>query len=215
MFNSFEKYDYIGNTNLKNEVSLEGNAFIGFKKPTFSAKLSSSYFHISNYIVGKPLSGLVPMTIGANGVKQYEALDFATILNVILETEVQLLDELKWRTQLGYNRGKDFENVNLPFMSPFSYQTSLSYLKDRFSADVAVIGNTKHKDFSPVYGETKTPDYVILNAGLGYNFVFGKNKIYTKIGAENVLDRFYTTYSDWNKIPRPGRNFYVNVNYSF
>lgn len=215
LFNSFEKYDYIGNPNLKNEVSLEGNAFIGFKKPTFSAKLSSSYFHISNYIVGKPLSGLVPMTIGANGVKQYEALDFATILNVILETEVQLLDELKWRTQLGYNRGKDFENVNLPFMSPFSYQTSLSYLKDRFSADVAVIGNTKHKDFSPVYGETKTPDYVILNAGLGYNFVFGKNKIYTKIGAENVLDRFYTTYSDWNKIPRPGRNFYVNVNYSF
>lgn len=88
-------------------------------------------------------------------------------------------------------------------------------MKDRFSADVAVIGNTKYKDFSPVYGETKTPDYLILNAGLGYNFVFGKNKIYTTIGAENVLDRFYTTYSDWNKIPRPGRNFYVNVYYSF
>ena len=215
LFNSFERYDYIGNPNLENEKSLETNAFIGYKKQSFSAKISSSYFHISNYIVGKKLSGLIPMTIGANGVKMYSALDYATIFNVDFTTEIKILENLKWNAQLGYNRGKDFNGENLPFMSPFSYKTSLNWDKNKFSSEISVIGNSKYRSFAEIYGETETPAYTILNASLGYKFIFDNHKILTKIGIENAFNRFYTTYSDWNKIPRPGRNFFVNINYSF
>ena len=215
LFNSFERYDYIGNPNLENEKSLETNAFIGYKKQSFSAKISSSYFHISNYIVGKKLSGLIPMTIGANGVKMYSALDYATIFNVDFTTEIKILENLKWNAQLGYNRGKDFNGENLPFMSPFSYKTSLNFEKNKFSSEISVIGNSKYRNFAEIYGETETPAYTILNASLGYKFIFDNHKILTKIGVENAFNRFYTTYSDWNKIPRPGRNFFVNINYSF
>ncbi|MBF8457589.1 TonB-dependent receptor [Kaistella sp. G5-32] len=215
LFNSFEKYDYIGNPYLKNESSLEANAFVGMKKEKFNAKISSSYFHISDYIVGKILDNLVPMTIGANGVKSYTALDYATIFNVSLSTELQIAEPLKWSTQFVYTRGKDHQNGNLPFMSPFSYQTSLKFEKNKFSSDLSVLGNSKHQDFAAIYGESVTPDYFIMNASAGYLFNVNSSKILARVGVENLFDRFYTTYSDWNKIPRPGRNFYLNLNFNW
>ncbi|KIA89304.1 TonB-dependent receptor plug domain-containing protein [Kaistella jeonii] len=215
LFNSFEKYDYIGNPYLKNESSLEANAFVGMKKDKFNAKISSSYFHISDYIVGKIIDKLVPMTIGANGVKSYTALDYATVFNISLSTEVKLAEPLKWNTQFVYTRGKDNQGKNLPFMSPFSYQASLKFEKNKFSSDLSVLGNTKHQDFAAIYGESATPDYFIMNASLGYLFNVNSSKILAKVGVENLFDRFYTTYSDWNKIPRPGRNFYLNLNFNW
>jgi iron complex outermembrane receptor protein len=215
LFNSFEKYDYIGNPNLKNESSLEANAFVGLKKEKYSAKVSSSYFHISDYIVGKIIDNLVPMTIGARGVKNYTALNYATLFNISLSTELQVADPLKWTTQFVYTRGKDNQNGNLPFMSPFSYQTSLRYEKNKFSTEVSLLGNTKYQDFAPQYGESETPAYAIVNANFGYLLPIGPTKLYTKIGVENILDRNFTTYSDWNKIPQPGRNFFINMNFSW
>lgn len=215
LFNSFEKYDYIGNPYLKNESSLEANAFVGMKKEKFNAKISSSYFHISDYIVGKILDHLVPMTIGANGVKSYTALDYATIFNVSLSTELQIAEPLKWSTQFVYTRGKDNQNGNLPFMTPFSYQSSLKFEKNKFSSDLSVLGNSKHQDFAAIYGESATPDYFIMNASAGYLFNVNSSKILARVGVENLFDRFYTTYSDWNKIPRPGRNFYLNLNFNW
>jgi iron complex outermembrane receptor protein len=214
LFNSFEKYDYIGNPNLKNESSLEANAFIAVKKTTFNAKISSSYFHISDYIVGRILNDLVPMTIGATGVKSYTALDFANVFNVSLEGEIQIIDPLKWSAQLVYTRGKDHLNGNLPFMSPFSYRSSLRFEKNKFSSEITALGHTKHRDFALFYGESETPSYLIFNASVGYSFPLGKTKIFSKVGVENIFDRNFTTYSDWNKIPRPGRNFYINLNFN-
>ena len=81
LYNSFDGFDYIGNPNLKNEKSLEGNANIGFKNAKWQAKLSASYFHIYDYIIGIPDASVAPMTIGANGIKVYTALDYASILS--------------------------------------------------------------------------------------------------------------------------------------
>lgn len=215
LFNSFEKYDYIGNPHLKNESSIELNAFAGLKSEGFSADLSASYFHISDYIVGKVLGGLVPMTIGAHGVKQYEALDFATIFDASLTTKVKLLQFLEWTNQLKYARGKDFEKKNLPFMSPFSYRSSLLFHRNKLSAEVSAMGNSKYNDFAAEYGESETSAFAVFNANIGYQFGFNGMKLLTKIGVENIFDKLYTTYSDWNKIPRPGRNFYLNINVNF
>ncbi|WHF50650.1 TonB-dependent receptor [Chryseobacterium gotjawalense] len=215
LFNSFEKYDYIGNPYLKNESSLEANAFIGLKKEKYNAKISSSYFHISDYIVGKIIPHLVPMTIGANGVKTYTALDYATLFNVSLSTELRIVEPLKWTTQFVYTCGKDNEQGNLPFMSPFSYQTALRYERNKFSSEISVFGNTKYRDFAPQYGESETPDYAVVNANLGYSFPLGDAKMHAKIGVENIFDRYYTTYSDWNNIPQPGRNLFINLNFSW
>jgi len=214
LFNSFENYDNIGNPNLKNEKSYEGNAFVGFKKDKFNLKITTSYFHIANYIVGKPDASLIPMTIGATGVKIYTALDYATIYNVSLSSEFKFSKQLKWSSQLVYTRGKDLNNVNLPFMSPLNYTTSLAFAKDKFSTEIVLQGNTKQVNFSQVYGENKTPDYAIVNLNFGYKVQFGRNRIIVKTGVENVLDAYYSAYSDWRHYPRMGRNIFLNFNYN-
>ncbi len=215
LFNSFDNYDYIGNPEMKNENSIEGNVFIGYKTQKWSAKMSSSYFHISNYIVGKPDETLIPMTIGASGVKIYTALDYATIFNADLNLEYHFTNELKWKGQLVYSYGKDFEKRNLPFISPLRYFAALDYKRGKFTSEIAVQGNATQTQFSPFYGEDRTPDYAILNVDAGYSFHFEKVKCYLKAGVENIFDTYYSAFSDWNNIPRKGRNFFLNLNISY
>ncbi|MBP6758303.1 MAG: TonB-dependent receptor, partial [Flavobacterium sp.] len=197
------------------ENSMEGNVFIGYKTQKWSAKMSSSYFHVSNYIVGKPDTTLVPMTIGASGVKIYTALDYATIFNADLNLEYQFSTDWRWKGQLVYSYGKDFEDKNLPFMSPLRYSSSLNFKKENFSSEIAVQGNATQTQFSSFYGEDRTPAYAILNFDAGYSFAFYKVKCNVKAGIENVFDTYYSTFSDWNNIPRKGRNFFLNVAFGF
>jgi iron complex outermembrane receptor protein len=215
LFNSFDRYDYIGNPELNNEKSAEGNAFFGYKNNKISAKIAASYFHISDYIVGKPDATLIPMTIGASGIKIYTALDFATIFNTDLNVAYQFSDSFKWSGQLVYSYGKDNAKENLPFISPLRYSSTLYYNKNKFSLELAVQGNAVQTQYSPFYGEDRTPDYAILNMSSGYSFAFEKTKWSLRLGIENILDTNYSTYSDWNNIPRKGRNFFLNVTVGF
>ena len=215
LFNSFDQFDYIGNPELNNENALEGSVSIGYKTQKWSAKISSSYFHISNYIVGKPDDILIPMTIGASGVKIYTALDYATIFNADLNLEYQFSTDFRWKGQLVYSYGQDFEDRNLPFISPLRYFSSLDYRQGKFSSEIAVQGNATQTQYSPFYGEDRTPDFAILNINSGYLFAFEKVKCNVKAGIENIFDSYYSTFSDWNNIPRKGRNFFLNVAFGF
>ena len=215
LFNSFDRYDYIGNPGLKNESSVEVNTSLGYATKKFSAKVTSSYFHISNYIIGKPDATLIPMTIGASGVKIYTALNYATIFNTDLNVEYQISDHFKTKGQLVYNFGKDFESRNLPFISPLRYSAALNYKIDRFSSEIMVQGNATQTKYSPFYGEDRTSDYAILNLATSYLFAIDGSKLNVRAGIENILDTYYSTFSDWNNISRKGRNFFLNVNFAY
>ena len=215
LYNSFDGFDYIGNPNLKNEKSLEGNANIGFKNAKWQTKLSASYFHIYDYIIGIPDASVAPMTIGANGIKVYTALDYATILSSDFTISYQLSDFWIWKGQFVYNLGKDNENNGLPFMSPFNYMTSLGFRPGKFSSELQLKGNATQTEYNAFYGEDKTPDYAIVNANLGYKFTFEKSKMILNTGVENMFDANYTTYTDWKNLPRMGRNIFINLMFQF
>ncbi|UFH47845.1 TonB-dependent receptor [Flavobacterium galactosidilyticum] len=215
LFNSFDRYDYIGNPGLKNESSVEVNTSLGYATKKFSAKVTSSYFHISNYIIGKPDATLIPMTIGASGVKIYTALNYATIFNTDLNVEYQISDHFKTKGQLVYNYGKDFEDKNLPFISPLRYSAALNYKMNQFSSEIMVQGNATQTQYSPFYGEDRTPDYAIVNLATSYLFTIDGSKLNVRAGIENILDRYYSTFSDWNNIPRQGRNFFLNLTFTY
>ena len=215
LYNSFDGFDYIGNPNLKNEKSLEGNANIGFKNSKWQTKISASYFHIYDYIIGIPDASVAPMTIGANGIKVYTALDYATILSSDFTVSYQLSDFWIWKGQFVYNLGKDNENNGLPFMSPFNYMTSLGFRPGKFSSELQLKGNATQTEYNAFYGEDKTPDYAIVNANFGYKFTFEKSKMILNTGIENIFDANYTTYTDWKNLPRMGRNIFVNLMFQF
>jgi iron complex outermembrane receptor protein len=216
LFNSSEKYDYIGNPYLKNEKSYEGNAYLQWKKQdNLLLQWNVSYFHVQDFMVGEIISGLAPMTIGGLGVKKMKALEYANLLNTSVKSEVKINSMLHWKGQLTYNFGKDNLKENLPYISPVGYRTALAFEKNTFSTEIEVMGNTQKNNFNTRYGETKTMDFAIVNVHFGYKFQWQQNKIFLRAGVDNLLDTYYTTFSDWNKIPRPGRNFFVHLNYSF
>jgi iron complex outermembrane recepter protein len=215
LYNSFDQFDYIGNPNLDNEQSLEASVNLNYEGKGFKTSFSTSFFNISNYIVGKPDAAIYQMTIGAKGVKVYTALDYATLIKSVFNFETYLIPNLKWDNQLTYSYGKGSDGENLPFISPLAYQSKLFYKKSAFTGELSVQGNATHTNYAPFYGEIEKPDYAILNCASSYTLQFEKTNLNLRVGVENLFDTSYTTFADWNNIPRMGRNVFVNVLYSF
>ncbi|WP_425075917.1 TonB-dependent receptor plug domain-containing protein [Psychroserpens sp. S379A] len=211
LFNSFDNYDYIGNPTLDNEKAIEINTKANYHNNQFHIGVEASYFYISDYIIGDIDETLNAMTIGANGVRIYEALSNASIFDVFLNSSYQLSKSFSVNGTIGYNYGRGSNDENLPLISPFSYLAEVNYKAKRFNAAIQLEGNGNQSNYSSFYGEDETPAYGILNLNFGNVFYTKGTKFVLKYGIENILDAEYSTFADWNNIPRQGRNFYVNM----
>jgi len=215
IYNSFDRYDYIGNPNLKNEISHEINFGAGFKNQKFSFQAKANYFYIQNYIIGRILSMGSPMNYQSVGVKGYTSLDYATLFNVSFNANYDILEHLHWKGVLTYARGKDNNDGNLPFIRPLSYQTSLQYHYKSFGFQTSINGDFAQLNYSPEYGEDQTSAYVVWNFSTDYIFYINNFKTVFQIGAENILNQYYSTYADWGNIPRMGRNIFTSLKINF
>ncbi|TNJ44267.1 TonB-dependent receptor [Tamlana fucoidanivorans] len=211
LFNSFDKYDYIGNPHLKNEKAIEVNIKSGYQFKTIKLGLESSFFHISDYIIGEIDPDISPMTIGANGVRVYQALNHASIFNVYLNAHISISKAFSFNSTIGYNYGRGSNHNNLPLIKPLSYLAEVNYGTPKFNGAIQLEGNGNQSKYSPFYGENETPAYAVLHLNFGNILYVKHNKIVFKYGIENILDTHYSTFADWNNIPRQGRNFYVNM----
>ncbi|WP_160136997.1 TonB-dependent receptor [Chryseobacterium sp. c4a] len=215
IYNSFDRYDYIGNPDLKNEISYETNASAGFKNEKMSLEAKVNYFYIQNYIIGRILSLGSPMNYQSVGVKAYTSLDHATLFNMSLNANYSIIPDLHWKGTLTYARGRDDKGKNLPFIRPLSYLTSLHYTHGSFGIQTSVNGDFIQLNYSPEYGEDQTPAYTVWNLSMDYTFRIRKLKTVFQIGAENLLNKYYSTYADWGNIPRMGRNIYTSLKFNF
>ncbi|ASW75011.1 TonB-dependent receptor [Chryseobacterium piperi] len=215
IYNSFDRYDYIGNPNLKNEISYETNASAGFKNEKLGIEAKVNYFYIQNYIIGRILSMGSPMNYQSVGVKGYTSLDYATLFNMSLNAEYHILQNLHWKGVVTYARGTDDKGGNLPFIRPLSYQTSVHLTHGDFGFQTSVNGDFMQINYSPEYGEDQTAAYTIWNLSADYTFKINKFKTVLQIGAENLLNKYYITYADWGNIPRMGRNIFTSLKFSF
>lgn len=215
LFNSFDGYDYVGNPNLKPEKSISAFASTQYKVRKLNTKLQANYFRIYDYIIGKPQPDLIPMTIGANGIKVYEALDHAEIFNIDWALDYSFLENWNFNAKAVYRLGQDLDGNNLPLIQPFSYGLGLSYQKQKWVVDAYVEGNAKHSKYSEEFGESAKGAYTIANLAVSKSFDFNRQKLTVKLGAENLFDEYYSTFSDWNNIPRMGRNLFINLIYNW
>lgn len=215
IYNSFDRYDYIGNPDLKNEISYEANASAGFKNEKMGLEAKANYFYIQNYIVGRILSLGSPMNYQSVGVKGYTSLNHARIFNIALNTRYDILQHLHWKGTLTYARATDNKGGNLPFIRPLSYQTSLHFMHKEFGVQTSMNGDLAQINYSPEYGEDRTPAYMILNISANYSFSIKNCKTVLQVGAENMLNEYYSTYADWGNIPRMGRNIFTSLKFSF
>ncbi|GAB1462116.1 hypothetical protein MASR2M52_00870 [Pedobacter sp.] len=214
LFNSADKYDYMGNPHMVNEKSLEFNASASFTTPMFFIKAQTDYFRIFNYIIGISRPDYIPMTIGANGIKIYGQLPAATIFNASVLFGSPIADGLQWTGKMIYRKGSS-GNLNLPQIQPFGYGATLIYQYQKYIAEIGMDGALAQTKYSPAFGETPARAYTVFNIAVAKQFDFAKQKLVLKAGAENLLDRYYSTFADWNRVPRMGRNVFVNVVYGF
>ncbi|MCR8669454.1 TonB-dependent receptor [Aestuariibaculum sp. M13] len=215
LYNSFDNFDYIGNPNMKNEKAFEANIKANYHTDNFKIGLESSYFLIKNYIIGEIDSSLSPMTIGANGVKLYTALNDASIFDVYLNTSYQFSKQFSVNSSIGYNYGTGSNREPLPLIKPLSYLAEVTYTTTHFNAALQLEGNGNQSNYSSFYGENETPSYGVLNLNFGNMYYLKSTKLVLKYGVENILDTYYSTYADWNNIARQGRNFYINTSFVF
>ncbi len=214
LFNSFDNHDYIGDPDLKTESSAEVNLSISYEKPIFEITAEANYFRVFNYIIGTVNPLVSPMAIGADGVKVYENLDYAQLFNTSLLGRYAISNAFKLSGRISYHRGVDNDDENLPLISPVSYQGSLDFYKNQYSASLSVNGAGKQVNYNPAYGETKTASYATLSASFGKRFFLNNDSLFVKTGIENILDTYYSSYTDWKNIPRMGRNIYLTISYS-
>ncbi|WP_394370117.1 TonB-dependent receptor plug domain-containing protein [Winogradskyella marina] len=215
IYNSFDRYDYIGNPDLKNEISYEGNASAGFTDNKLSIQAKVNYFYIQNYIIGRILSLGSPMNYQSVGVKGYTSLDYSTLFNFSLNGSYSILNNLHWKGTLTYARGQDDNGNNLPFIRPLSYQTALHYKYNRFNFQTSINGDLEQINYSPEYGEDQTPQYTMWNLSADYTFRIAAYRTVVQVGAENILNEYYSTYADWGNIPRMGRNIFTSLKFNF
>ena len=213
--NTFDQYDYIGNPRLKNESAIELNGNFNFSiLPSFNFSLDANAFFFSNYIIGQFENRLSPMTVDAEGVKVYGNLSHATIVNTAFTADWKLSSWLTWNTRLSYAIGRDDQSDPLPLISPFAYTSSLTFAYKHFQGKAEVRGNTKQVNAGKKYGETATAAWAIGNISGQYTLLFQKHTLTFRAGVENLLDKRYSTYSDWCNIPQKGRNVYVNLSWN-
>jgi iron complex outermembrane receptor protein len=210
LYNTFDGYDYLGNPALKNEKSFEGNASVSWRNSSLNVKLDGSAFYFSDYIIGRLREDLWRMTMGAAGVKVYENLPHATIVNANLTVKYYFADYFQWRNRLSYAIGRDNGRNPLPLIAPLTMESTVSYRQNHFSAEINLQGAGRQTNFSPEYGEDLTPSYLTANLSVGYSFKIRRVITNLKAGVENIFDKHYSTWSDWNNIPRKGRNIFIN-----
>lgn len=217
IFNAYDGYDYIGNVALKNESALQADLGMNYKpNEKFSLGASTFYYQMYNYIIGKIDPNISPMTHGSNGVKISENIDKALITGLSLLVTYQPIEKVDITSQFSYSYGETGEGTPLPLISPLKNITSANYqITEAAFAGLEVEAAAEQNRLNPDFGETSTPAYAIINLRCGYIFKIKENSLSANGGIENLLDTKYHDHLDWGGIPRPGRNLYLNLSYSF
>jgi iron complex outermembrane receptor protein len=213
--NTFDQYDYIGNPHLKNESAVEINGSAKWSKSNgqCSMTVDANAFFFSNYIIGQFETRLSPMTVGAEGVKVYSNLSHAIIANASLTAEWQLSEGLQWNGKVSYSTGRDDDGDPLPLISPVSWQSELQYRYKHLQTQSTIKGNARQSSYGAKYGETAAEAWVTYDFSAAYQFSVLDSELTIRLGVENLFDKRYATYADWNHIPQKGRNIYVNLTF--
>ena len=219
LFNSYDRFDYVGDPNLKSEKSIFGSFSVHqeMRDNRHSLSLRASYFHIIDYIYGRILPGISQMTIGASGVKQYQQMEYANQMDAVLSYAYKPIYWYKLDARIQYNYGVGARNIQLPMIAPLQAQLQNTFKWKTNNFDFVINYHTRQRDYGAYFGEQETPNWFTLDLGWKNTFILKKagKSITAVVRAENITNQYYTTYSDWNKIPRMGRNFVFQIEYKF
>lgn len=217
LFNRVDNYDYIGNPDIKNEASINGNIGTKITYEKVAVRVEGFVNSFTNYITGIVLDEFSNMAPGATGVKQFSNISGALLTGGELSVKYQPWKFLTFQSINSYTYGVDNDGHFLPYIPPFKSVNSLTYnLKDYLFSLEYVGALAQNKVSTERYGENTTPGFSLLNFSVHKHFVLKNNLgLHAEISAENILDTPYYEHLDVMKIERQGLNFIFRLTFVF
>ncbi len=212
---------YLGNLNLRPEVSNQLSASAEWKQADWRIKPTLFYQRVDDFIQGTPTS-----TLDSNGlaVLQYQNVN-AELYGIDGEWARKLSAQWTLDGTFSYVRGKNRDNGdNLYRLAPLRASLNAVYDSGAWQQRVEWQLASRQNRVAAYNGETPTGGYGIVNWQMRYPL---SKAARLTVGVNNLFDRYYVDHlggvnrvsgSDvpvGGKIPSPGRYGYVNVNWTW
>jgi len=215
LFSRFDGFDYLGQTNLKPEQSLQTELTLQWIQKKWQASGTAYISSVSHYLTGVYDPSLSVMTPGARGVKRYENLDNALLYGLEGSFIWQPFTNTSLVSTLKYNYGQDEAGHALPLIPPFRNVTSLTQRFGRFGFTAEFEGALAQNRVNEAAAERPTPGFAIAHLRASYAWTKDGTALRISGGVENIGNAWYYEHLDWGGIPRPGRNFYALLSVGF
>jgi iron complex outermembrane recepter protein len=214
LFNSLDRYDYLGNPTLKNEQSLQLELAYAIQKKSLSLKIQAFAYSFQNYILGLN-SDFDAMTIGALGVRSYTNIESAKVYGFELQCLVKLNSNWNISSQNSYTKGIDNSDRSLPLIPSAKSVNELQYKGEKLSGDIRLTHSAKQDNIAEYYGESNTDSYTLLDFNIAQDIRIAGATLNLELSVLNLMDKNYVDHLDWIKIPRMGRSFNASLKYRF
>lgn len=226
---------YIGDVDLDPEVSYQAEFGVNWNDNGAYVSPRVFYHHVNDYIQGTPAdpSGdaqTLATMMGNGTVLQFTNTD-AKFYGIDAAWGFPLADKVRLDGSLSYVRGKRRDTSdNLYRVAPLNGRVAVTYEEPTWSARVEAVGYAAQNKVSSENSEQKTGGYGLINLRGEY---VPASQVTVAFGIENVLDKKYSDHlggynrnnqnfdvgttggKQANRLPGPGRNFYLTANYEW
>ena len=217
LFNRVDNHDYLGNPDLKNEASFNGNIGVNLKYKKLAISMEGFVNSFTNYITGLVLPEFSNMTIGADGVKQFDNISNALLTGGELTVKWNPIKSLTVQSVNSYTYGIDESRSFLPFIPPFKSINSLKYGYSGWNVKLEHVGALAQSNVSTErFGEGTTPAFNLMNFAVQKHIELSNDKaLHLEFGVDNIFDTPYYEHLDVMKIQRQGVNFVMRTTFVF
>ncbi len=241
------RFEY-GTRDLASEKSFQLDGGVEVDYTHFSFTLNAFYNRINDFIFYRRLqTGSGADSLVTQGSQTFEAFRYGQSnvtlsgLELVFDLHPHPLDWLHFKNTLSYVRGRFDKPLDGSYNVPqIPHNRLISELRGDFFKKgksvrnfyVMVETNTAFAQDKPFFGyntETETPGYVLLNAGMGTDFVNKNGTTWASLhfAVNNITDKAYQDhlnrlkYTDVNNVTgregvfNTGRNFSIKLNVPF
>ncbi len=216
--------DWVGNPKLKGTKNTEIDTGIEYKDKNFNIKASLFYSILTDFITIHRISAVNSTGIG-NKAKTYTNVN-ANIYGGEISGIFLISQNLFIDTNLSYTRGtkerdpsRNIYDTDIAEIPPLKGRVALRYDRWKYFAEAETLFQATQDNVDSDLGEEKTPGWAIVNIKAGIRY----KRMTLFAGVNNLLNKEYyqhlsylrDPFSTGNKIPEPGRNYYLNLEYAF
>ena len=212
LYNRLDNFDYIGNTAISNEKNIQFEFRADYNESDIAVGTSIFIYRFTDYILGKRMVSVGPMTPGSFGVKMYENFDNALLAGFEANLIFLFKTNFVFSAGISYSYGELANRDPLPLIPPLNGVLSIRFTKPDYMVQLEQILAAKQHRVNTDAGESISAGYGFMNIRGEYTF---NDIVKINCGVENIFDKEYYNHLDWLKIPQSGRNFYGGIDLNF